>query len=68
MTAGVRRIIPLTLGWADLPRSVSVESVAQIRKLKRIAAEQGYRLVPGHDPDAWPALTTELATPGPAQV
>jgi len=35
--------------------------VAQIRKLKRIAAERGYRLVPGHDPDAWPALTAELA-------
>jgi glyoxylase-like metal-dependent hydrolase (beta-lactamase superfamily II) len=44
------------------------QSVAQIRKLKRIAAELGYRLVPGHDPDAWPALTAELAGPGPAQV
>jgi N-acyl homoserine lactone hydrolase len=44
------------------------QSVAQIRKLKRIAAERGYRLVPGHDPDAWPALTAELARPGPAQV
>jgi N-acyl homoserine lactone hydrolase len=41
-------------------------SVAQIRKLKRIAADRGYRLVPGHDPVAWPALTAELAgrTPG----
>lgn len=37
-------------------------SVAQIRKLKRIAAERGYRLVPGHDPVAWPALTAELAS------
>jgi glyoxylase-like metal-dependent hydrolase (beta-lactamase superfamily II) len=37
------------------------ESVAQIRKLRRIAAERGYRLVPGHDPDVWPALTAELA-------
>jgi N-acyl homoserine lactone hydrolase len=36
-------------------------SVAQIRKLKRIAADRGYRLVPGHDPVAWPALTAELA-------
>jgi N-acyl homoserine lactone hydrolase len=35
--------------------------VAQIRKLKRIAAERGYRLVPGHDPDVWPALTAQLA-------
>lgn len=36
-------------------------SVTQIRKLKQIAAERGYRLVPGHDPVAWPALTAELA-------
>jgi glyoxylase-like metal-dependent hydrolase (beta-lactamase superfamily II) len=43
------------------------QSVAQIRKLKRIASELGYRLVPGHDPDAWPALTAELASPGRAQ-
>jgi N-acyl homoserine lactone hydrolase len=39
------------------------QSVAQIRKLKRIAAERGYRLVPGHDPVAWPALTAGLACP-----
>ncbi len=36
-------------------------SVEQIRKLKRIAAGRGYRLIPGHDPVAWPALTAELA-------
>jgi N-acyl homoserine lactone hydrolase len=41
------------------------QSVAQIRKLKRIGAERGYRLVPGHDPDAWPALTAELAVAAP---
>lgn len=41
------------------------DSVAQIRKLKRIAAERGYRLVPGHDPVAWPALTAELGAPAP---
>ncbi len=44
------------------------QSVAQIRKLKRIGAERGYRLVPGHDPDVWPALTAEMARSGPAQV
>jgi N-acyl homoserine lactone hydrolase len=37
-------------------------SVEQIRKLKRIAADRSYRLVPGHDPVVWPALTTELAS------
>jgi N-acyl homoserine lactone hydrolase len=42
-------------------------SEEQIRKLKRIAAERGYRLIPGHDPVAWPALTAELSQvpPGP---
>jgi glyoxylase-like metal-dependent hydrolase (beta-lactamase superfamily II) len=37
------------------------DSVEQIRKLKRIAAERGYQLIPGHDPVAWPRLTQELA-------
>lgn len=36
------------------------ETVEQIRKLKRIAAEYNYRLIPGHDPVVWPALTSEL--------
>jgi glyoxylase-like metal-dependent hydrolase (beta-lactamase superfamily II) len=36
-------------------------TVEPIRRLKRIAAERGYRLVPGHDPVVWPALTSELA-------
>ncbi len=40
----------------------AADSVEQIRKLKRIAADRGYRLVPGHDPDVWPALTAELAS------
>jgi glyoxylase-like metal-dependent hydrolase (beta-lactamase superfamily II) len=45
------------------------QSVAQIRKLKQIAADRGYRLVPGHDPVAWPALTAELSgvEPGPPE-
>ncbi|HTT53585.1 MAG TPA: N-acyl homoserine lactonase family protein [Streptosporangiaceae bacterium] len=45
-------------GLIGAPAALSVE---QIRKLKRIAAGRGYRLVPGHDPDVWPALTAELA-------
>ena len=36
------------------------DTIEQIRRLKTIAAERGYRLIPGHDPDVWPALTTEL--------
>jgi glyoxylase-like metal-dependent hydrolase (beta-lactamase superfamily II) len=37
------------------------ETLEPIRRLKQIAAERGYRLIPGHDPHAWPALTAELA-------
>ena len=37
------------------------QTVEQIRRLKTIAASQGLRLVPGHDPEVWPVLTEELA-------
>lgn len=37
------------------------QCVEQVRKLKSIAAERGYPLIPGHDPVVWPALTAELA-------
>jgi glyoxylase-like metal-dependent hydrolase (beta-lactamase superfamily II) len=37
------------------------QGASQIRKLKRLAAERGYQLIPGHDPVAWPALTASLA-------
>lgn len=40
------------------------ETIEPIRRLKAIAAERSYRLVPGHDPDVWPALTGELGVPG----
>ncbi len=42
------------------------DTVAPIRRLKQIAADTGYRLIPGHDPDVWPALLAEFtpaATP-----
>lgn len=41
------------------------DTIEPIRRLKSIAAQYGYRLVPGHDPHAWPALTTELGVAGP---
>lgn len=37
------------------------QGAEQIRKLKRLAAEHGYQLIPGHDPVAWPRLTADLA-------
>jgi N-acyl homoserine lactone hydrolase len=41
------------------------DTIEPIRRLKAIAAEKGYRLVPGHDPVVWPAFTAELGAPGP---
>lgn len=35
-------------------------TVKPIRRLKSIAAQRGYRLVPGHDPTVWPSLTEEM--------
>jgi len=46
----------------DVDPAATVES---IRRLKAIARERGYRVVPGHDPDVWPAFTTELGFPNP---
>ena len=34
MGAGVRRIVPLTLGWEDLPKSVSVEGASRQERLR----------------------------------
>ena len=36
------------------------DTIEPIRRLKAIAAQRGYRLIPGHDPHVWPALTAEL--------
>lgn len=36
-------------------------TIEPIRRLKALAAERGYELVPGHDPVVWPALTRQLA-------
>ena len=43
-----------------VPNEASIEP---IRRLKAIAAERGYRLLPGHDPDVWPAFTRDLGYP-----
>ena len=41
--------------------STPEECVEQVRRLKAIAGERSYPLIPGHDPVVWPALTDELA-------
>jgi N-acyl homoserine lactone hydrolase len=42
------------------------DTIGPIRRLKQIAAERGYPLIPGHDPHVWPALIEQL-TPGALQ-
>jgi glyoxylase-like metal-dependent hydrolase (beta-lactamase superfamily II) len=41
------------------------EAVESIRRLKAIAGEKGYRVIPGHDPEVWPAFTAEMGVAGP---
>ncbi len=36
------------------------ETLEPLLRLKAIAAEKGYRMVPGHDPEVWPAFTAEM--------
>lgn len=33
------------------------ETIEPIRRLKKLAADKGYPLIPGHDPHVWPELT-----------
>ncbi len=49
-------------GFIDCAPEQTVEA---IRRLKAIAEEKGYRLVPGHDPVVWPAFTAEMGVVGP---
>jgi glyoxylase-like metal-dependent hydrolase (beta-lactamase superfamily II) len=44
------------------------ETVEAIRRLKAIAAQHGFCLIPGHDPHAWPAFAASLGVAGPAGV
>lgn len=49
-------------GFIDCEPEQTVEA---IRRLKAIAAEKRYRLLPGHDPEVWPAFTSELGYANP---
>ncbi|HET7739638.1 MAG TPA: N-acyl homoserine lactonase family protein, partial [Mycobacterium sp.] len=33
------------------------ETIEPIRRLKKLASDKGYQLIPGHDPHVWPELT-----------
>jgi len=47
---------PVTAAFGGDPQT----TLPAIRRLKALAAERRYRLVPGHDPDVWPRFTREL--------
>jgi glyoxylase-like metal-dependent hydrolase (beta-lactamase superfamily II) len=68
----------LAFDAADLQRNVDEElavgafvacppeqTVEAILRLKEMASARGFRLVPGHDPQVWPAFTAEMDVPGP---
>jgi glyoxylase-like metal-dependent hydrolase (beta-lactamase superfamily II) len=58
LTENIEHELPIG-GVVDIdPR----ETVEPIRRLKKLAKEKDFVLVPGHDPDVWPALTEEFAT------
>jgi glyoxylase-like metal-dependent hydrolase (beta-lactamase superfamily II) len=50
---------PVTAAFGQPPEI----TLPPLRRLKAIAAERRYRLVPGHDPQLWPAFTEELGVP-----
>jgi N-acyl homoserine lactone hydrolase len=58
LTENIEHELPIG-GVVDIdPR----ETVEPIRRLKKLAREKDFVLVPGHDPHVWPALTQEFAT------
>ena len=61
--ADLRENVENELAIGGFVRCEAEDTVAPIRKLKRIASEKGYEVIPGHDPEVWPALIEEL-TPG----
>lgn len=36
------------------------ETVEPIRRLKKLARDKGYQLIPGHDPHVWPEMTRQF--------
>jgi len=60
LTENVEHERPIGASIGVAPES----TVEPIRRLKRIAAERGYELIPGHDPVVWPELIRRRGTPG----
>ena len=56
LTENIEHELPIG-GFIDVDPA---ETVEPIRRLKKLAADKGYELVPGHDPHVWPELTHRL--------
>ena len=63
--ADLQRNIDEELAVGGFIDTTPEETIDAIRRLKAIAADKGYRLVPGHDPEVWPAFTRSLGIPSP---
>jgi N-acyl homoserine lactone hydrolase len=63
--ADLQRNIDDELAPGGLIGSTPDEAIQAIRRLKAIAAERGFQLVPGHDPVVWPRFTEQLGAGGP---
>ncbi|MDX6214240.1 MAG: N-acyl homoserine lactone hydrolase, partial [Frankiales bacterium] len=63
--ADLQRNIDEELSPGGMVDTTPAQGIESIRRLKSIAAERDYQLVPGHDPLAWPAFTKQLGVPGP---
>jgi len=61
--ADLRENLDRELAVGGFVRCSAEDTVPPIRKLKAIGEERGYEVIPGHDPEVWPALIEEL-TPG----
>jgi glyoxylase-like metal-dependent hydrolase (beta-lactamase superfamily II) len=56
LTENIEHELPIG-GYIDVDPE---ETVEPIRRLKKLAAERDFLLVPGHDPVVWPELTAEF--------
>jgi N-acyl homoserine lactone hydrolase len=63
--ADLQRNIDDELSPGGMVNTTPAQGIESIRRLKSLAAQKGYQLVPGHDPVAWPAFTKQLGVPGP---
>lgn len=63
--ADLQRNIDEELAVGSFIDCAAEQTIDAIQRLKAIAAEKAFRLVPGHDPDVWPAFTAELGVKGP---